>query len=185
MVLPFPGSDREGAVRRRTFACVVGLCLLLMGCVTIVAPYDPAYDQGLGKLSESTARFLANAEAGFAEKTYASREATEYYAVSFNFLALMLQRARATRALVPCPTNPMLGELAAEPTIADTLPEDAARFDCREAALYLVRLRLLDLQNRQKARGTLTEGVILVTRVGLQNTIAIDVLMLNKPPAAK
>lgn len=166
------------------FGWVVALCLVLQGCVTLIAPYDPAVDQALTKLSESSAKFLANASAGGSEKTFSSKEATEYYAVSFNALDLLVRRAQASRGAVPCgPLVDLLEEESRQPLTAIELPDDYRKLDCNEVQLYFIKMRLTQLQNDHREDGILGRSEIKHDGAALQTSIgfAVDTLVLNKP----
>lgn len=165
-------------------AWVVALCLALQGCVTLVAPYDPAVDQALTKLSESSAKFLAGASAGGKERTFASKEAGEYYAVSFNALDLLLRRAQASRGAIPCgPLVDKLAEESRQPLTAIELPDDYRKLDCNEVQLYFIKMRLTQLQNDHRTDGVLGRSEIKHDGSALQTSIgfAVDTLVLNKP----
>lgn len=166
------------------FGWVVAFCLSLQGCVTLVAPYDPAVDQALTKLSENSAKFLANASAGGSEKTFSSKAATEYYAVSFNAIDLLARRAQASRGAVPCgPLVDKLEEESRQPLTVIELPDDYRKFDCNEVQLYFVRMRLTQLQNDHREDGVLGRSEIKHDGAALQTSIgfALDTLVLNKP----
>src|SRR5688572_19241092 len=103
------------AARRTSMSCrgasmfcrILSLAVLLAlsGCVSLVAPYDPTFDQSLNKLSEDTAKFLAAAGAGGPERRQASAEAVAYYASTYNVLERLIQRARIARGSVPCASS--------------------------------------------------------------------------------
>lgn len=167
--------------RKAMLALVFGA--LLAGCVTLVANYDPVFDQSLNRLSEDTAKFLASASAGGAERQIQSRETTTYYASTYNVLERLAQRARATRGPVPCPTNATLKTFAASATSATTLPDDYERFDCREFQLYAVRLNVDQLNFAHKSGGTLNASEVRALGGILQTSImgAIQTFTVNRP----
>ena len=114
--------------------CLAAL-LLLSGCVSLVAPYDPTFDQSLNKLSEDTAKFLAAASAGGAERRASSKETVTFYAASYNVIDRLIERARRTRTRFPCPANPILKDLADFTQNATALPADYEALDCHEIAI--------------------------------------------------
>jgi hypothetical protein len=163
------------------------LCLViwaaLSGCVSLVAPYDPTFDQSLNKLSEDTAKFLAAAGAGGAERSYHSKEAVAYYASTGNVLERLTERAKLTRGHVPCPTNASLESFAAMPTSKTMLPEDYRKLDCREFQLYSVRLYSNQLEYAHQNDGVLNKSEATALGGALQTSIlgAIQTFVVNKP----
>lgn len=135
----------------------VALLAPLGACLSLVANYDPYFDQQLNTLSETTAAFLAGATAGGPERRANSPEAIAYYATSGNVLDRLLARATATRGRVACPTNAGLTDLVVE-DVNSALPADYLRFDCREYSLYVVRVYLDQLAYFQATESTLNPG---------------------------
>jgi hypothetical protein len=155
--------------------------VLLAGCA-LIAPYDATYDQSLNKLSEETAKFTASAAAGGPERSITSKEATAYYAATYNLLDRLSQRARVSRGLVPCPTNASLKAFSQQPTSSSPLPQDYTQFDCREFQLYAVRYYVDQLKFANKAEGGLNAGRARVVGGQLQTAImgAIQTFIVNK-----
>lgn len=155
--------------------------LLLSGCLNLVAPYDATFDQSLNELSEETAKFLAAAETGGPERSYSSQETVAYYATTNNVLERLIQRAKLTRASVPCPTNASLESFTAMPTSRTALPEDYRKFDCREFQLYSVRLYSNQLEYAHESGGTLNVseakalgGILQVAIMGAIQTFVVN-----------
>lgn len=166
---------------RLVFALV--LSFVLSACVALVAPYDSTFDQSLNKLSEDTARFLGMVSAGGSERRFESREATEYYSVTYNVLDRLKERARLTRAVVPCPNNASLGEYAAKPSSRTVLPPDQMSFDCREFQLYAVRFNVDQLRYLHESGGTLNASEAKAAGGALQVSIlgSIETFLATKP----
>lgn len=155
--------------------------LTLSACVSLIAPYDATFDQSLNKLSEDTAKFLAAAQSGGPERSYGSQEAVAYYAATNNLLERLVQRAKLTRATVPCPTNASLEAFAAMPTARTALPEDYRKFDCREFQLYSVRFYSNQLEYAHENDGTLNRseaealgGILQVAIMGAIQTFVVS-----------
>lgn len=161
----------------------LGVLLALSGCVSLVAPYDPTFDQSLNKLSEETAKFLAAASAGGVERSYNSKEAVAYYASTGNVLDRLTERAKLTRGRIPCPTNASLESFAAEPTSKTVLPEDYRKLDCREFQLYGVRFYSNQLEYAHGNDGILNKSEATALGGALQVAIlgAIQTFVVNKP----
>ncbi len=161
----------------------LGVLLALSGCVSLVAPYDPTFDQSLNKLSEDTAKFVAAASAGGAERSYRSKEAVAYYASTGNVLDRLTERAKLTRGRIPCPTNASLESFAAEPTSKTVLPEDYRKLDCREFQLYGVRFYSNQLEYAHGNDGILNKSEATALGGALQVAIlgAIQTFVVNKP----
>lgn len=172
----------------RVHFCLAALvALLLVGCGTLIAPYDATFDQSLNKLSEDTAKFLATAAAGGSERLAQSKETVGYYAATYNVLDRLSQRARLTRGLVPCPTNATLKTFAAVPTSTTTLPDDYDKFDCREFQLYSIRLYVDQLNYGHKNDGVLNPSEVRALGGILQGSImgAIETFVVNRPQQQK
>ena len=152
-------------------------------CATLVAPYDATFDTSLNKLSEDTAKFLAAASAGGAERSYRSKEAVAYYASTGNVLDRLTERAKLTRGRVPCPTNETLVSFAAEPTSKTVLPEDYRKLDCREFQLYGVRFYSNQLEYAHENDGILNRSEATALGGALKASIlgAIQTFVANKP----
>jgi hypothetical protein len=163
------------------------LCLavlvLLSGCVSLVAPYDPTFDTSLNKLSEDTAKFIAAASAGGLERSYRSQETVAYYASTNNVLDRLIARAKLTRGRIACPTNASLESFAAMPTSKTALPEDYRQLDCREFQLYAVRLYSNQLEYAHEQDGVLNGSEATALGGALQVSIlgAIQTFVANKP----
>jgi hypothetical protein len=149
----------------------------------LIAPYDETFDQSLNKFSNDTATFLAAASAGGPERSVTSKEAVAYYASAYNLLDRLSQRARLSRALVPCPTDQSLKAFSASPTSKTKLPDDYEKFDCREFQLYAVRLYVDQLNFAHHTGGVLTPyearaagGILQTGTMG-----AIQTFLVNKP----
>ncbi|MGK9165627.1 hypothetical protein KXR53_04985 [Inquilinus limosus] len=172
-----------GFGRSRYSLVLASIPILLYGCVSLVSPYDASFDQGLNKLSEDTARFTAAAEAGGSERLAASKEAVAYYAVAYNTLDRLSQRAMLTRGSVPCPNNSVLKTFSEQPTSSSELPDDYLEFDCREYQLYSVRFFVDQLKHAQAQGGTLNAGEAKALGGQLQISIlgAIQTFIVNKP----
>lgn len=162
--------------------CLVAL-LLVSGCVSLVAPYDPTFDQSLNKLSEETAKFLAAAEAGGAERRASSKETVTFYAASYNVVDRLIERAKLTRTRFPCSTNPILRDLADSTQDGTTLPTDYQAFDCHEMVLWAVRLNIDLLRTFQGTGEELTADEAEVVGLNLQKSImgAIIAFQVEKP----
>jgi hypothetical protein len=160
----------------------LAIILFLSACGSLVAPYDVTFDQGLNKLSEDTAKFLAAASSGGPESQFQSKEATAYYAATYNLLDRLAQRARLTRAIVPCPTRDILAPFVNQPTSTTNLPEDYQNFDCREVQLLAVRLYVDQLRFAHKNPGGLNPSRARAAGGMLQNSImvAIQTFVINK-----
>ena len=158
------------------------LMLTISGCISLVAPYDATFDQSLNKFSEDTAKFAASAKVGGAERFYESKETTAYYAVSYNVLDRLSQRAARTRASVPCPDSQGLLAFSQLQSSTSPLPEDYTQFDCRESQLYSVRYYLDQLNYGHKTDGVLKPGEAQTYGGQLQNAIlgAISTFSLTK-----
>ena len=156
--------------------------LLLSACVSLVSPYDPVFDQSLNKLSDDTAVFLAGVTSGGPERSFSSREAIAYYATTYNVLDRLSERARATRAIVPCPTNAQLAEFGQSESSRSQLPDDYKNFDCREYQLYSVRFYVDQLYFLHESDGQLKKLEAVAAGRSLQASIisAIDTFMTNK-----
>jgi hypothetical protein len=161
---------------------VVAVGTQLPACGTLIAPYDSTFDQSLNKLSEDTAKFLAAAQAGGPERSATSKETTTYYAATYNVLDRLLQRARLTRGLVPCPTDASLKTFARVPTSTTVLPDDYEKLDCREFQLYAVRLYVDQLHYGQTKHGVLTPSEARALGGILQTSImgAIQTFVVNR-----
>ena len=155
--------------------------VLLAGCA-LIAPYDATYDQSLNKFSEDTAKFTASAAAGGPERSFGSKESTSYYAAAYNLLDRLSQRARLSRALVPCPSDASLKAFSQQSTSTSSLPEDYNQFDCREFQLYAVRFYVDQLKFAHKAEGGLVPGRVRIVGGQLQTAImgAIQTFIVNK-----
>lgn len=157
--------------------------LLLSGCVSLVAPYDPTFDQSLNKLSEDTAKFLAAASAGGPERRHGSQETVAYYAATYNVLDRLIERARLTRSRFACPANPILKDLADSTQNATALPADYEALDCHEMNLFAVRFNVDLLQRFHGAGAELTVDEAEVAGLNLQKSImgAIIAFQVEKP----
>jgi hypothetical protein len=164
-------------------ALAVVIVLSVSACGTLIAPYDETFDQGLNKFSNETATFLAAASAGGPERLATSKEAVAYYAAAYNLLDRLSQRARLTRALVPCPTDQTLKDFSALATSKTKLPDDYEKFDCREFQLYAVRLYIDQLNFAHNTGGILNSSEARATGGALQTAIigAIQTFLINKP----
>ncbi|MBL8583652.1 MAG: hypothetical protein JNL61_15700 [Rhizobiaceae bacterium] len=156
---------------------------LFSACASLVAPYDATFDQSLNKLSEETARFLAAAESGGSERSFASEETVAYYATTYNVLDRLIERARLTRGSVPCATDRELAAFAGQPTSRTSLPEDYLKLDCREFQLYGVRLYANQLEYAHQTGGVLNRPEAKAQGGTLQAAImaAILTFVANKP----
>lgn len=157
--------------------------IFVSACTTLVAAYDPTFDTTLNKLSEDTAKFLAAASAGGAERNYASKEAVAYYASTGNVLDRLTERAKLTRGSVRCPTNEFLKTFAAEPSSKTVLPEDYLKLDCREFQLYGVRFYANQLEYAHESDGILNRSEASALGGALQVAVlgAIQTVVANKP----
>lgn len=157
--------------------------IFVSACTTLVAAYDPTFDTTLNKLSEDTAKFLAAASAGGAERFYTSKEAVAYYASTGNVLDRLTERAKLTRGRIPCPTNEFLKSFAAEPSSKTGLPEDYLKLDCREFQLYGVRFYANQLEYAHESDGTLNRSEATALGGTLQVAVlgAIQTFVANKP----
>ncbi len=165
-------------VRALALAAVVGLA----ACVSLVAPYDPQFDQDLNKLSQDTAKFLAAAASGGPERLTSSKEAVAYFAAGYNTLDRLSQRAALKRGR-SCIGNEALKAFADQPTSRSKLPEDYVKFDCLEAQLYFVRFYLDQLAFAEDTGGALNKGEVDATGTPLQTAIlgAIQTFLVSKP----
>ena len=159
------------------------LAFFVSACTTLVAPYDATFDTSLNKLSEDTAKFLAAASAGGAERSYRSKEAVAYYASTGNVLDRLTDRAKLTRGRIPCPTNELLESFATEPTSKTVLPEDYRNLDCREFQLYGVRFYSNQLEYAHENDGILNRSEATALGGALKASIlgAIQTFVANKP----
>jgi hypothetical protein len=159
------------------------ISIAVSACGTLIAPYDDAFDQGLNKYSEETAKFLAAASANGPERQAKSKETIAYYAAAYNLLDRLSQRASLTRGQVPCPTNASLKPFTATATSKTTLPEDFEKLDCREFQLYAVRMYVDQLNYSHNTDGTLNNSEIRANGGILQVSIlgAIQTFLVNKP----
>jgi hypothetical protein len=159
------------------------LCIGFAGCSRIVAKYDPFYDQTLNKFSEDTAKFLAAAQAGKAEREWSSKETVTFYAAGYNTFDRLSQRAALERGLIRCSTNAQLQMLAQGISNASRLPDDYMSFDCLEFQLFATRLLLDDLKSAHASGGVLTAGEARAYGVPLQVAIlgAIRTFDLTRP----
>jgi hypothetical protein len=169
-------------LRVKAPAALVG-ALLVTACATLVAPYDATFDTSLNKLSEDTAKLVAAANAGGAERSYHSKEAVAYYASTGNVLDRLTERAKLTRGHIPCPTNATLESFAEMPTSRTALPEDYQKLDCREFQLYAVRLYSNQREYAHADDGVLNKSEATALGGALQTSIlgAIQTFVANKP----
>ena len=168
---------------RQVRAVLVTLALCSSaGCISIVAPYDPEFDQVLHSLSEETAKFLAAAESGGPERLASSEEAVTYYATTYNVLDRLSQRAKLKRGIVACPNDADLKTFSEQPTSSSPLPTDYAKFDCLEAHLYYVRFYVDQLDYAERSGGVLTRGEAVAAGGILQISIlgAIQTFLVGK-----
>lgn len=161
----------------------LSVAVILSACTTLVASYDATFDQSLNKLSESTAVFLAAAEAGGSERSYGSQSATEYYASTYNVLDRLIARASLNRGMLPCPTDETLKTFASSPTSTTVLPDDYLKLDCREFQLYSVRIFANQLEYGHRNDGVLNKYEAKALGGTLQSSImgAIQTFIVNKP----
>lgn len=161
----------------------LAVALALSGCVSLVAPYDPTFDQSLNKLSEDTAKFVAAAGARGPERSYHSKEAVAYYASTGNVLDRLTERAKLTRGLVPCPANEFLKSFTTEASSKTVLPEDYQKLDCREVQLYGVRLHANQLEYAHGNDGILNRSEATTFGGALEVAIlgTIQTFVANKP----
>jgi hypothetical protein len=161
----------------------IAIVLFVSACGSLVAPYDSTFDQSLNKLSEDTAKFLAAASSGGPESQSDSKETTAYYASTYNLLDRLSQRARLTRAMVPCPTTAALAPFVNQPSSSTQLPDDYQKFDCREVQLLAVRLNVDQLHYAHKRPGGLNPSRARAVGGMLQTSImgAIQTFVVNKP----
>ena len=164
-------------------ALCVAAAVFISACTTLVAPYDATFDKSLNDLSESTAKFVAAASAGGAERSYHSKEAVAYYASTYNLLDRLTERAKLSRGILPCPTNENLKDFATLPSSTTVLPEDYLKLDCREFQLYSVRIFANQLEYSHKNDGVLNKSEATATGGALQRSIlgAIQTFIENKP----
>jgi hypothetical protein len=164
------------------FACLLAIAFMT-ACTTLVAAYDPVFDQSLNKMSEDTAKFLAAAGAGSQQRRFSSTESTEFYAVSYNVLDRLIERARHTRGPIACPVSEALTQPAAAASSETILPQDYTRFDCREFQLYSIRLSLDQLRYFHRKDGTLNVSEVDSVGLALQKSIigSIKTFTVNKP----
>lgn len=171
----------------RTLRSVVAfaVALTIAGCA-LVAPYDSYFDQSLNQLSSDTSKFLGAAKAGGNERTLGSKEATTYYAGTYNLLVRLSARAKLSRADVPCPTNPVLKAYWPQIADVDPLPDDYESFDCREFQLYAVRHFVDQLRYVHGLTGGLNPGRVRVDGGELQTAIlgAIQTFIATKPKSS-
>lgn len=169
---------------RRVSSCISLLVFLFQasGCVSFVAPYDATFDQSLNKFSEDTAKFTAAAMAGGPERLSDSRETTAYYALSYNLLDRLSQRAQISRGPVPCVGDEGLLAFSQLPQSTSRLPDGYKSFDCREYQLYYVRFYLDQLNYGHRNDGTLKPLEANNYASQLQNAIlgAISTVVYNK-----
>jgi hypothetical protein len=146
-------------------------------------PYDPTFDQDLNQFSSDTAKFVAAAAAGGPERNMASQEAVAYYAATYNLLDRPTQRARLSRAPVPCPTDAGLTVFWQQPGPSSPLPPDLENLDCREFQLYAVRHFVDQLKYAHSQPGGLNGGRAKVDGGALQTAIlgAIQTFVVTKP----
>lgn len=156
------------------------LAFSIAACGTLIAPYDDAFDQGLNKFSEDTAKFVASASAGGPERAYSSKETTAYYAAAYNLLDRLDARAQMSRAGVPCPANEALYVWTTDKA---SIPADYEKFDCREVQLYSVRIFVKQIENDHKKDGTLNRSEAKVSGGQLQRATlgAIQTFLITKP----
>jgi len=156
--------------------------LVLAGCARLVAPYDSYFDQSLNKLSEDTAKVLAAAVANGPERQATSKQAVAYYATTYNLLDRLSERARLTRASVPCSTNSALKPFSEQPSSNSPLPADYENFDCREFQLYSVRYFVDQLHFAHSKSGGLNPGRVRADGGALQTAIlgAIQTFLVTK-----
>lgn len=175
--------------RHFSYFIVLITAWLLAGCTNLVAPYDATFDQSLNQLSSDTAKFLAAAAVKNApERSVTSKEAVAYYAVTYNLLDRLSQRAELSRAAVPCATNSVLKLYWAQSiNISKPLPEDYESLDCREFNLYAVRHFVDQLRFAHGQKDGLNPGRIKINGGALQVAIlgAIQTFIVTKPPSAK
>jgi len=177
-----PEQRSEGAIMYIRMP-ILALILFLVGCASLVAPYDATFDQSLNKLSSDTATFLAAASAGGSERSYSSDETVAYYAATYNLLDRLSQRASLSRGAVPCPTNASLIEFAGTATSTTTLPADYREFDCREFQLYSVRIYVDQMHYAHEKGGSLNRSEATALGNTLQTSVmgAIETFVVNKP----
>jgi hypothetical protein len=162
--------------------CAFLWALLLSACVSLVSPYDPVFDQSLNKLSDDTAVFLAGVTSDGPERSFSSRESIAYYATTYNVLDRLSERARATRAAVPCPTNDQLAAFAQAESSRSALPDDYRSFDCREYQLQSVRFYVDQLYTLHESDGQFKKLKAVAAGRNLQAAIisAIETFMTTK-----
>lgn len=160
----------------------LAVAIAMAGCA-LVAPYDATFDQSLNQLSSDTSKFLAAAQTGGNERSLTSKEATTYYAGTYNVLVRLSQRAKLTRADIPCTTNPVLKLYWEQIPGVDPLPDDYGSFDCREFQLYAVRHYVDQLRYVHGLPGGLNPGRVRVDGNALQTAIlgAIQTFIVTKP----
>lgn len=175
--------------RHFNYFFVVVAAWLLTACTSLVAPYDATFDQSLNQLSSDTAKFLAAAAVKTApERIVTSKESVAYYAATYNLLDRLSERAKLSRASVPCSTNSVLKLYWSQPiTTSAPLPEDYESLDCREFDLYAVRHFVDQLRFAHNQKDGLNPGRIKINGGQLQAAIlgAIQLFITTKPPAAK
>lgn len=167
----------------RRVLSLLAFCFFVTSCVSIVSPYDAAFDQTLNKLSQDTSTFLAAASAGGNERSYSSKETVAYYASTYNILERLEQRAKLTRGMVACPTDASLRDFAAAGTSHTQLPTDYMSLDCREFQLYAVQLYVDQLHYAHESDGVLNKSEATALGGTLQASImgAIQTFLVNKP----
>ena len=161
----------------------LSLAVFISACTTLVAPYDATFDQSLNKLSEDSAKFVAAASAGGAERSYSSKQAVEYYASTYNVLDRLIARAALSRGSISCPTDESLKAFVSSPASTTVLPEDYLKLDCREFQLYSVRIFANQLEYGHKNDGVLNKSEATALGGALQTSIlgAIQTFVVNKP----
>jgi hypothetical protein len=166
------------------FAAFV-VALVVAGCA-LVAPYDATYDQDLNQFSSDTAKFVAAAAAGGPERTVTSQQAVAYYAASYNLLDRLSQRARLSRASVPCATDAGLKVFWEQSGASAPLPADVDSLDCREFQLYAVRHYVDQLKYVHGQPGGLNPGRAKADGGALQTAIlgAIQTFNVTKPQSS-
>lgn len=169
-------------ISRLLCAPILFVALMVGGCASLVAPYDPIFDQTLNKLSEDTAKFTAAAAASGVERSATSKEAIAYYAATYNVLDRLSLRAARGRAVVPCVTNEGLKVFSQLPASSSPLPEDYMKFDCLEYQLYAVRYYVDQLQSAHRSDKVLTRSEARIYGGQLQRAImgAIETFLVTK-----
>jgi hypothetical protein len=147
---------------------ILAIVVALSGCVSLVAPYDPQFEQELNKFSQDTAKFLAAAAAGGPERSNSSTQTVAYYAESYNLLDRLSARAKLKRGRVPCATNKLIVEFDRSER---PLPDDYLKFDCLESQLYAVGFLVDQLAAGHTSGSTLNKGEIGALGTPLQIAI--------------